>query len=69
MKAENEMRKLEDEEMDAEQKSGAGEDVVLDEALHILSDLVTLSGGADIPMETEGDLRTRMMRIFGRDMP
>ena len=69
MKAENEMRKLEDEEMDAEQKSGTGDDVVLDEALHILSDLVNLSGGADIPMETEGDLRTRMMRIFGRDMP
>ena len=69
MKAENEMRKLEDEEADAAQKSGAEDDVVLDEALHILSDLVTLTGGADIPMETEGDLRTRMMRIFGRDMP
>ena len=69
MKAENEMRKLEDEEIDAAQQGGADDDVVLDEALNILSDLVTLSGGADIPMETEGDLRTRMMRIFGRDMP
>jgi carboxyl-terminal processing protease len=68
MKAENEMRKLEDEEQDAAQTEGQEDDVVLDEALHILSDLVTLSGGADIPMETEGDLRTRMMRIFGRDL-
>jgi len=69
IKAENEMRKLEDEEIDAAQQKGSDDDVVLDEALNILSDLVTLSGGADIPMETEGDLRTRMMRIFGRDMP
>ncbi len=69
MMAENEMRKIEDEEMESAQKGNAEEDVVLDEALNILSDLVDLSGGADIPMETEGDLRTRMMRIFGRDMP
>ena len=69
MKAENEMRKLEDEETDAAKKNGGEEDVVLDEALNILSDLVDLSGGADIPMETEGDLRTRMLRIFGREMP
>ncbi len=69
MKAENEMRKLEDEEVESSQKGTTEDDVVLDEALNILSDLVDLSGGADIPMETEGDLRTRMMRIFGRDMP
>ena len=69
MKAENEMRKLEDDEVESAQKGGAEDDVVLDEALNILSDLVDLAGGADIPMETEGDLRTRMMRIFGRDMP
>jgi carboxyl-terminal processing protease len=69
MKAENEMRKLEDDEMDLVRKSGNEEDVVLDESLNILADLIDLSGSADIPMETEGDLRTRMMRIFGRDMP
>ena len=69
MKAENEMRTVEDEEMGPATKSGADEDVVLDEALNILSDLVDAAGGGDIPMETEGDLRTRMMRIFGRDMP
>jgi carboxyl-terminal processing protease len=69
MKAENEMRKLEDEEAESAEKGKTEDDVVLDEALNILSDLVDLAGGADIPMETEGDLRTRMMRIFGRDMP
>ncbi|HRR34436.1 MAG TPA: carboxy terminal-processing peptidase [Kiritimatiellia bacterium] len=70
MKAENEMRKLEDEEEDASKAHGDKEDdVVLEEALNILSDLVTLTGGTDIPMETEGDLRTRMMRIFGHDLP
>ena len=69
MKAENEMRKLEDDEQEAVRTEGQDGDVVLDEALHILSDLVSLSGGGDIPMETEGDLRTRMMRIFGRDLP
>lgn len=68
MKAENEMRKLEDEETETAKKNGDEEDVVLDEALNILADMVDLSGGADLPMETEGDLRTRMMRIFGREM-
>ncbi len=69
MKAENEVRKLEDAEMENVRKNGGEEDVVLDEALNILSDLVDLTGGADVPMETEGDLRTRMMRIFGRETP
>ncbi|HRT29815.1 MAG TPA: carboxy terminal-processing peptidase [Kiritimatiellia bacterium] len=68
MKAENEMRKLQDDVQDASKAEGKEDDVVLDEALNILSDLVTLTGGADIPMETEGDLRTRMMRIFGQDI-
>lgn len=69
MKAENEMRKLEDEEDAAADKKGAEDDVVLDEALNILSDLVDLSGGGEIPMESEGDLRTQMLRIFGRNLP
>ena len=80
MKAESEIRKFEDAELDdsvvvsetlevdgevvAEGKTKK-EDVVLDEALNILSDLVTLTGGADVPIEMEGDLRTRMMQIFG----
>ena len=66
MLAENELRKLEeDEEENKENKDLDKNDVVLNEALNILSDYVTLTGGGDIPMETEGDLRTRMMRIFG----
>ena len=79
MKAENEMRKLEDEELNGEietielkmdgvapvKEKEDKKDVVLDEALNILSDLISISGGGDIQMETEGDLRTRMMRIFG----
>jgi carboxyl-terminal processing protease len=69
MKAENEARKLEDQEMENVRKNGGEEDVVLDEALCILSDLVDLTGGGDVPMETEGDLRTRMLRIFGRETP
>lgn len=69
IKAENEMRKIEDAEEEGGRKNGAEDDIVLDEALNILSDLVEISGGGEIPMETEGDLRTRMMRIFGRDLP
>ena len=69
MRAENEMRKLEDQEDEAASKGNGDDAVVMDEALNILSDMVDLSGGGDIPMETEGDLRTRMLRIFGRDLP
>ncbi|MDX9867374.1 MAG: carboxy terminal-processing peptidase [Kiritimatiellia bacterium] len=69
MRAEREMRKIEDEALDASEQEGREDDVVLDEAMHILADLVALSGGGEIPMETEGDLRTRMMRIFGRELP
>ncbi|HOM58932.1 MAG TPA: carboxy terminal-processing peptidase, partial [Kiritimatiellia bacterium] len=69
MRAEREMRKIEDEASDASEQEEWEDDVVLDEAMHILADLVALSGGGEIPMETEGDLRTRMMRIFGRELP
>ncbi len=69
IQAESEMRKIEDAEDEGQRENGTEDDVVLNEALNILADLVEISGGADIPMETEGDLRTRMMRIFGRDMP
>lgn len=65
MQAEREIRKLEDEEECVAEGDKERDDVVLDESLHILSDLIDATGGADIPLETEGDLRTRMMRIFG----
>jgi len=66
MKHENELRKLEEAEEEQEKKKGDGEnDVVLNETLNILSDLVDLQGDGDIPLENEGDLRSRMLRIFG----
>lgn len=66
MKSEDELQKLEDEEEEnANQKNKEKDDVILEETFHILSDLIDLQGDDDIPMETEGDLRSRMMRIFG----
>ncbi|MBP5511566.1 MAG: carboxy terminal-processing peptidase [Kiritimatiellae bacterium] len=66
MKHENELRKLEEAEEEQEKKKGDGEnDVILGETLNILSDLVDLQGDGDIPLENEGDLRSRMLRIFG----
>ena len=70
MKAEEEMRKLE--EMEDEEgtvsararKAREEDNVVLDEALNILADLVGMMGNKDLPMETEGDLLERMRRIF-----
>jgi hypothetical protein len=41
------------------------DDIVLMESMHILSDLIRLSGGAGMDIETEGDLSTRLMQIFG----
>jgi len=69
IKAESEMRKIDGDNLEGGRKNGTEDDVVLDEALNILADLVDVSGGGDLPIETEGDLRTRMMRIFGRDLP
>jgi carboxyl-terminal processing protease len=69
IEAEKEMRKIEGDEAEEGSQNGREDDVVLDEALNILADLIDISGGGDLPMETEGDLRTRMMRIFGRDLP
>ncbi|MBP5319430.1 MAG: carboxy terminal-processing peptidase [Kiritimatiellae bacterium] len=70
MQAENEMRKMEEEEELGKKKDALSDedDVVLMEALNILSDWVSEAGGGEIPIETEGDLRTRMMRIFGQDL-
>ncbi len=70
MRSENELRKMEEAEMAEPLATGTGkkksDDIVLDETMNILSDLVLMMGRGDIPMETEGDLRTRMMRIFGQ---
>lgn len=65
MKHENELRKLEEAEEEQEKKKDGENDVVLSETLNILSDLIDLQGDGDIPLENEGDLRSRMLRIFG----
>ncbi|MEI7946249.1 MAG: carboxy terminal-processing peptidase [bacterium] len=70
MEAEKEIRKIEEDDM-AEEETGkpkkAKEDdnVVFEEATNILVDLIDTVGSGDLPLETEGDLRVRMMRIFG----
>jgi len=40
-------------------------DIVLNESMNILADLVALSGGVDVDIETEGDLASRLLQIFG----
>jgi carboxyl-terminal processing protease len=70
METEKEIRKIEEDDI-AEEETGkpkkAREDdnVVFEEATNILVDLIDTVGSGDLPLETEGDLRVRMMRIFG----
>jgi carboxyl-terminal processing protease len=52
-------------EADKIDKAEEGKDLVFNEALLILTDLIRLSGGGDLNMETEGDLASRIMQIFG----
>ena len=47
-------------------KDEDNDDIVLNESVNILSDLIDISGGAEMDMETEGDLATRLLQIFGR---
>lgn len=64
--AEREIRRLQEAEEEGSVKGTAKDDVVLDESLGILSDLIEITGGAELQMqETDGDLRIRMMKIFG----
>jgi carboxyl-terminal processing protease len=71
METEKEMRKIqedeipEDDELGAPKKAKEDDGVVFEEATNILVDLIELMGSGDLPLETEGDIRTRMMRIFG----
>ena len=46
-------------------KAVPDDDPVLKEAFHILSDYIDLRGGADVPVKTDGDLGSRLFRIFG----
>lgn len=71
METEKEMRKIEEDELSEEEESGLpkkpkeDDGVVFEEATNILADLIDIMGSGDLPLETEGDLRMRMMRIFG----
>jgi len=71
MEAEKEMRKIEEDEFPEDEEPGApkkakeDDGVVFEEATNILVDLIDMMGSGDLPLETEGDIRTRMMRIFG----
>jgi len=70
MKAEEEIRKLEEGDeggssMRSRKAREEEDNVVLDEAVNILCDLVGMTGNQELPMETDGDLRARMLRIFG----
>jgi carboxyl-terminal processing protease len=71
METEKEMRKIEEDELGDEEesakpkKSKEDDNVVFEEATNILVDLIDTIGSGDLPLETEGDLRVRMMRIFG----
>jgi carboxyl-terminal processing protease len=71
METEKEMRKIEEDELAEEEELGMpkkpkeDDGVVFEEATNILVDLIDIMGSGDLPLETEGDLRTRMMRIFG----
>lgn len=60
-----EIQKLEIEETKRVDGLVPNGDLILDEALHILSDLVEVSGGAEIPWVEKVDLRQQMLRMFG----
>ena len=62
---EREIQKLQNEELKAADETSPKEDVILDESLHILSDLVEVSGGAEMPWEEKEDVRQQMLRMFG----
>ena len=62
---EREIQKLQSEELKASAVPGVKEDVLMDESLHILSDLIEVSGGAEIPWADKEDVRMQMLRMFG----
>ena len=62
---EREVQKLQNEELKVTDAASPKEDVILDESLHILSDLVDVSSGAEIPWEEKEDIRMQMLRMFG----
>lgn len=66
--AEQELRKLQQEDLDAENSADTGDDLIMDEALAVLSDLIDVSQGAEVPpVLRTNDLRTLMLRVFGQE--
>jgi carboxyl-terminal processing protease len=68
--AEREMRKMQEEEDGAARAGRKDEenDLILREALSILSDLVDVSAGAEVPPDqSANDLRALMLRVFGKE--
>lgn len=70
MRADRELQKLQDEQLSApskRKKQGPTResDPILREACEILSDFIDLRGGPDEPVNTNGDLSSRLYRIFG----
>ena len=69
MKAERAIEKLQEDALQGSKSTKGGptaeNDYVLREALAILSDYIDLRGGPDEPVNVEGDLRSRIFKIFG----
>ncbi len=69
MRGERALQKLQDEALSATAKAKkeatVENDPVLREAFHILSDYIELRGGPDEPVNTDGDLGSRLYHIFG----
>ena len=63
--SEREIQKLQNEELSVVEAPGAKDDVLLEESLHILSDLVDVSGGVEMPWEEKEDIHQQMLRMFG----
>ncbi|MBM4163777.1 MAG: hypothetical protein FJ222_04990 [Lentisphaerae bacterium] len=68
--AERELRKMQEEEEGAVRAGRKNEedDLILQESLSILSDLIDVSAGAEVPADqSANDLRALMLRVFGRE--
>ena len=63
--AEDELQKLQNEETKLDDAAGRRDDIIMDESLHILADLVEVSGGAEMAWEPKSDVRQQMLRMFG----
>lgn len=63
--AEAEIQKMQNEETKLNDAAGNRDDIIMDEALHVLSDFVEVSGCVEMAWETKSDVRQQMLRMFG----